>query len=163
MKRLLLFALCAMSSTCFAQKAFLFDRTDPFTKERTVLYGNLYVSEFAQAGVSIRTKEASKQYQIGFIIPYMPSKTEGGDSVIKECKIMLFDGRVLQGKWLSTCDAVVVGQKLTSLNYEFTKEDFDLLLTTDATAIKMNQYTYEVPKKYQSRFKILIQKVYEKI
>jgi hypothetical protein len=152
-----------MSSTCFAQKAFLFDKTDPFTKERTILYGNLYVSQFAQACVSIRIKDSSKQYQISFIIPYMPSKTEGGDSVIKECKIMLPDGHVLQGKWLSTSDAVVLGQKLTSFNYEFTKDEFDLLLTTDATAIKMNQYTYEVAKKYQDRFKILIKKVYDKL
>jgi hypothetical protein len=64
MRRLLLFISILSSCICFGQKpkAYLIDKTDPFTKERTIFYGNTYINEFAMAGIHIKIKDDAKTY-----------------------------------------------------------------------------------------------------
>lgn len=165
MKRLLLFISILSSGICFGQKtkAYFIDKTDPFTKERTIYYGNTYINEFAQAGVELKIMDTSKTYGISFLVPYQNVAIEGEDSTIKECKLKTSDGQIINGKWINTTHATVLGQAYSGFNYQFSENDFHTLQATAITAVKMNQYTYELPAKNQKKIGELIKVVYSKL
>jgi hypothetical protein len=54
-------------------------------------------------------------------------------------------------------------QKHTSFSYEFTNEDFKTIQSINIVAVKMNEYTYELPVKNQKKIGELIKVVYSKL
>lgn len=166
MKQLFMLLITLVSIKCIAQKQklFLFDRTDPFTKERTVSYGNAFINEFTQVNVQVKITDSSKVYQIAFMVPYLHIISyDGVDTTSKECKLKIANGQIINGQWINTTSAVILGEAYTSYNYLFSEIDFKTLMTADVIAVKTNQYIYELPTKNQKKVGELIKKVYSKL
>lgn len=166
MKRLFILVILFASIKCLGQKQklYMFDKTDPFTNERRINYGNAYINEFAQVGIEVKVKDSSKTYGIVFMVPYLNIiNSEGGDTATKECKLKISNGEIISGHWTNTTSAVIVGKAYTGYNYQFSENDFKTLMTADVTAVKTNQYTYELPIRNQKKIGELIKVVYSKL
>src|SRR4051812_29391210 len=95
----LLIALLMLPSIIQAQKV-LYDKQDPFTKERTITVGNATLSNTLQSGVSAKIGDTAKTFFISFLIQTVPGlNLQLKDSIGKECMLKGANDRIYYGRW----------------------------------------------------------------
>lgn len=136
--KVIIFPLLLLSSFANCQKIF-FDKTDPFTKERTISTDNVkLVSPILEAGAIAVISKESRLLSITFISPKtLYIKTLTKDTINKTCLIMLGSGEILTGDWKSDSE-VQIGAKLYALSsFAFTESSFKKIALNTVINIKI--------------------------
>ncbi|HEX7906216.1 MAG TPA: hypothetical protein VF487_20220 [Chitinophagaceae bacterium] len=137
MKTLIL-PMLLFSGLANGQKIF-FDKTDPFTKERTVSTDNVkLVPSILEAGTSAIISKEKKSLAITFIAPkFLDIKTSTSDTTSKACMIMLSSGEVLIGEWKSDNEVPIGAKIYTTSSFAFTEDAFKKIAASTVTNIKI--------------------------
>lgn len=143
MIKLLLPLLIVLPFTSKAQKV-LYDKTDPFTNERTISIGNVVLNNTLQSAISAKIKDTSKVFYISFLMQAIPGLVKAStDSTRNECLLMSAAGVVFYGKWFGSTQLPIGSKLYHSSTFIFSEEDFMAISATNITNLKINGVLYE--------------------
>lgn len=141
--KLLLTLLITLPIISKAQKV-LYDKTDPFTNERTISIGNVTLNNILQSAVSAKLKDTSRVFYLSFLMLAVPRLvTETSDSINKECFLKSAAGAVFYGKWFGSTQLPIGSKLYHSSTFIFSEEDFTAISAADITNLKINGVLYE--------------------
>ena len=131
-----------------AQKV-LYDKTDPFTNERTINIGNAVLNDILQSAASVKIKDTSKVFYLSFLMHSIPGLLkETTDSTHNECLLRSAAGVVYYGKWFGSTQLPIGSKVYNSATFIFAEEDIKAISAADITNIKINGVLYEPSTKY---------------
>jgi hypothetical protein len=130
-----------------AQKV-LYDKTDPFTNERTINIGNVILTNNLQSAASAKIKDTSRVFYLSFLMQSIPGLvTETTDSALNECLLKSAEGLVYYGKWFGSTQLPIGSMVYNSSTFIFSEEDIKAISVADITNLKINGVLYEPPGK----------------
>lgn len=138
----------------------IYDKTDPFTKERNISVGNSRLSNILQSGVSAKISDSARTFFISFITPAVPGlKVETVDSIKKECKFKTANGQIITGQWHGKAEAM----GYTVNTYSILEDHFKSLAFEDISVIKTDERLFEINPKNRSKLAKLCNQLLSKL
>ena len=141
--KLLLTLLIMLPLLSNAQKV-LYDKTDPFTNERTLSIGNAVLNNTLQSAISAKISDTNKVFYVSFLMQAVPGLIkESADSTINECLLKSASGVVFYGKWFGSTQLPIGSKLYNSSTFIFSEEDIKAISVVDISHLKINGILYE--------------------
>jgi hypothetical protein len=144
------------------------DKIDPFTNERTVVTNNVTLTSVMgkavlQAGGSAKITDSAVIYFLSFLHETFVVNSQSSDSVKKECLLKTVNDRTITGNWVSDGTAQIGWKYYAVYTYRFTQIDFENLLTSGITDVKINTRLFQIDRKNQNKLTALCKSINSKI